>query len=1158
MKIADFTFDETVDAKVDKNNFSSNFRLDISFEGLFNQTIEKFRDETALKDLKKSVSFKELKELSDKLALFISSLNLEKEVTVGVLCKRNILFVLSMLGIMRAGAIYLPLDSSLPFKRLKEMVEDSKVRLLITESLLIREARTLQYFCDDLEHILCLDVDNFYDAIGQPGNLMNIELWEHVAEQDSDNSWKSLFNKEKIPNYVLKGMAKNIINKTYDILQKRPDILDIGSGSGIVAKEILKYAKHYTAVDISKKELERLENIKHDYKDIKIETHNFEATDINFLKKKYDLIVINSIIENFPDYNYLHKVLNNCLNLIKDNGKIFVGCVWDFHKREKLLEALKEYGEKTGDWSGFIYIDNAEELFVPKDFFLKWASEQKEKIELEFSKPEIPLPELSDYRYDVLIKRGNSQLGSKTSKKYFFYGRLAIEKDFSKDISEVPLENAAYMIYTSGSTGSPKGVIIEHRNMINLINAIFNTIYKPVFGDKRVNIALIASFNFDASIQQLLPCFCNGHTLHIVPDEIKRDPKALHNFLESNSIKVTDITPSLFSLLLDYWENHNFSSSVSVFIIGGEPFPKSYVERFFKINGHSKSILFNAYGPTECTVDSTFYKLTFENHLTHDIVPIGFPIENVFVSIRDSKGRLVPKGVPGELWIGGAGVGRGYFNKPELTSKVFIKYENEKWYKTGDFVRTLDDESLLYIDRIDNQIKIRGYRIELGEVEHAVKNCPFVKDAVIVETLLGDGSKALVAYVVPKGKLKEEYLKAYLQSKIPSHAVPSFFIMMESLPLNLSGKVDRNSLPAPLINRKENKFSEPLKGEMECKIGKIWENLLKVPIKNRKTDFFEIGGHSILAVKLVSLIEKEFGVRISLSQLFNSSTVADMANLINNINKKSNRLKSPVIPLKKGGKNPPLFIFHPVGGQILTYKSLISFLSSNYSIYGIESISGDIQEHFPTIEEMAEKFLKYIEKFIPENICKFAGWSFGGLLAYETARLCLDRGIEVEALILLDSVAKTEQAQILLEKDESEFLSFLFKDIIEIDKNFLSSLKREDRKEYLINLGKEHELLPTSFNKKDMDKLLKTYYINTLATAKYNPKPIDLHGLLIRPENISMSTINIPDDPYQGWKDLFLKGIELKWIPGNHHTMLTDKISPIIAKIIDRYISERS
>ncbi len=1157
MKIADFSFEEK-----GRKSFCAGNAADfsyISLERRFEDVVKKHGTRVALKDGVSSLTFKELDNISHKIASFIRSLGLSKGSCVAVFCKRNNLFVATALGIMRSGFIYLPFDPVLPLERIGEMSKDSGVELMFTESSLVREAQYLQYMCPHLRHIVCLDVENFEDAIEGPGNLMNLELWEYVTAEVPDGSWKSLFDRKHFSADVLNAMAKNVITKTKDLLGKEARLLDIGSGSGAVARELLRHCRYYTAIDLSRRELERIQSLKSTYLEVDIETHQFEAIDIDLLPKgTYDLVVMNSVVENFPGFNYLKKVLDRCLGVIHEKGGIFIGCVWDLDKREELLSQLKEYGDRHGDWSGFLYIEQAEELFVPRDFFLEWAEERDEDLEIRFSKPIIPSMELSEFRYDVLIRRKKGASLPGMSKKRYVYGRSVLNRQQMVPIYEANSKDGAYVIYTSGSTGRPKGVVIEHGSLMNLDSSLFKMIYEPEWGDTPVNISVIASFCFDASIQQLIPCLAHGHTLHIVSDEIRRDPAALHNFFEENLINLTDITPSLFSILVDYWEEHDLSTSVSVFIIGGEPLSKRLVERFFAISGHSGCRLFNAYGPTECTVDSTLYALDPSDKITHETVPIGMPIQNVMVSVRDSRGRIVPEEIPGELWIAGRGVARGYLGDKEHSSDLFVEEDGIRWYRTGDFVRMLSDGNLLYINRLDNQVKIRGYRIELGEVEYALKKCPFIKDAVVIaDDFRGDGAKEIVAYVVCKDPVDAKTLRSYLKTKIPSHAVPVHFVFMKGLPLNVSGKVDRKSLPSPMIGsvRKREKAHVPLKGEMEKRIAALWERLLGVKVDDREADFFELGGHSILAVKLVSLLEKEFGKRISLSKLFLLPTISELAEFISKM-ERTDVKHSPVVLLREGGNLPPLFIFHPVGGQILCYKHLVGSLSAEIPVYGVESIAGEEGKEFPTVENMAKTYFDFIKEVVPEGPYMLAGWSFGGLIAFEVARSCMRDGIHVKALMLLDAVADTSGARLLLQKDEAGFLAHLFKEHIEIEEETIRSYTGEERIGYLLNLGIENGLLPTGFKRSDMRRLLRTYYTNTLAAARYEPMPLQLRGLLVRPEEASVSTINVPGDPYQGWKRLLLEGIKLKWMPGNHQSMLTESMSRVLASIMNDYIFE--
>ncbi len=1132
-----------------------------SLEQRFTEVVRRFPTRPALRDARSTLTFSELAGRSAAIAAFIGQWGWPPETTVAVMCGRNSLFITAALGILRAGAVYVPLDPALPRNRRREMITNSRAPLLITEGGLAGDAGRLYHDCPTLERLLCLDVEHFEEALEKPGNLMDLELWSHITADRADGSWKNLFDGAPLPDEVLRELAANLVAKNAPLLHGRSRVLDIGSGAGTVARALLGRCGHYTAIDLSRTELDRLEALAADYPGVRIDTHQFEAIDIHLLPRDhFDLITMNSVVENFPGFNYLRRVLDHALAALREGGAIFLGCVWDLAQRDALLAALRAFGNEHDNWSGLIRLEQGEELFVPKDFFRDWAANCGTAVSLDFSKPDIAAAELSRFRMDVSIRRLDTA-APRDAKAGWRHGAAALRQPALEPPPPTApaATTAAYIIYTSGSTGTPKGVVIEHGSLLNLIDALKETVYRPQWGEQPINTALVASFCFDASLQQIVPALLEGHTLHIVPDQVRRDPQALHAFFEQHRIALCDGTPSLFSLLVDYWTEHNLSSSVATFVLGGEALYRSQVERFFALPGHAGHRLFNAYGPTECAVDSTLQLLTRQNHRHYDAPPIGSPLANVEISVRDARGESLPDGIPGELWIRGLGVGRGYFNDETLTASRFIEKDGCRWYRSGDIGRRLTDGCFAYINRLDHQVKIRGYRIELGEVEAVLTGCPLIRDGVVIaDDFAGVGDQTLAAYVVPATTFDANALKAYLAAHLPAHAVPSHFVAMRQLPFTQSGKIDRRGLPSPMQqHRQTSRAPRPLRGPTEQGLAELWSQLLGVTVADAGHDFFDLGGHSVLAVRLVSLIEGRFGKRIPLSRLFTASTIASQAELLAG-GDAATPAYTPVLPMATAAAGTPIFLFHPVGGNVLCYKPLAGQLAGAHPIYAVEAPGPEASwPELPTVEAMAASYLGAIREAAPRGPYILVGWSFGGLVAFEVARQCTDQGLPVAALVLLDAVADNSMARQLIRQDEAEMLAHLLREQFPIDAAEIRALTGEARLDYLIQAGEAHGILPSGFDRQRMRHLLRTYHVNSLAASRYEPRPSPLHALLVRPETASLSTLNIADDPLQGWGPILDHGITFKWLSGNHESMLMEHTAPELARLILAYLEAR-
>ncbi len=434
-------------------------------------------------------------------------------------------------------------------------------------------------------------------------------------------------------------------------------------------------------------------------------------------------------------------------------------------------------------------------------------------------------------------------------------------------------DDLAYVIYTSGSTGNPKGVLIEHRNVLNLVHGLNKEIYSHYENEVQLNIALVASYIFDASVKQIFSSLLLGHSLHVIDNELKQDSRSWISYYQENQINISDGTPALLQILIQDELGFDSNSSFKQFIIGGEGLQRQTVLRLLdKFPTNKKPKITNVYGPTECCVDAT--SILVEPYLLdrYEILPIGKPMANHRLYILDQYDKLVGINVPGELCIAGSGVARGYLNNPELTKEKYVKNpfsEKERMYRTGDLVQWTPDGILEFLGRIDRQVKIRGYRIELGEIENSLLSHPSISNVALVDLKNNLGEVLLCAYYESDQPLELPELKAYLLEDLPEYMVPSFFIKVDAIPLTPSGKIDRRSLPDPAnIDLKED-FVAP-ETEDEKKLAAIWSEVLGVSTVGINDNFFDLGGHSLKTIELASRILKTFEISIGLADIFNA------------------------------------------------------------------------------------------------------------------------------------------------------------------------------------------------------------------------------------------------------------------------------------------------
>jgi amino acid adenylation domain-containing protein len=446
--------------------------------------------------------------------------------------------------------------------------------------------------------------------------------------------------------------------------------------------------------------------------------------------------------------------------------------------------------------------------------------------------------------------------------------------------SNVKSTNLSYIIYTSGTTGAPKGVMIEHQAVINLL---FQTHLENQFKPNKHG-TLWTNINFDVSVYEIFTILLSGGALHILFQEVRESPEKFFHYIKNNKINYTYI-PSYF--LTEFPKNEIFS--LEFILLGVEKIKFSHVENILKSNKLVK--ILNGYGPTEATVFCTDYNFNSKDSYL-EYLPIGTPLSNTLCYVLDENLSPVPVGATGELYIGGAGLARGYMNKPALTQEKFIPNpfqvdlqsqhnKSSKLYKTGDLVRWLHDGNLQYIGRNDFQIKIRGYRVELREIETTLNSYPAIKDSVVIchnHNISKDQEateKYLGAYYLAEKELSEKEILKYLQSKLPDYMVPRVLMHLDKFPTTVNGKLDRKALPLPQLEIKEG--YTPPNTPLEKTLCQIWSETLGIE-KQRigiKDDFFRLGGHSILAIKLASKINKTLNRNVSVSLILSHPTISD-------------------------------------------------------------------------------------------------------------------------------------------------------------------------------------------------------------------------------------------------------------------------------------------
>jgi amino acid adenylation domain-containing protein len=453
---------------------------------------------------------------------------------------------------------------------------------------------------------------------------------------------------------------------------------------------------------------------------------------------------------------------------------------------------------------------------------------------------------------------------------------IALEADGNLDCDAKPA-NLAYVMYTSGSTGKPKGAMILHRGLVNYLCWAIKEYGLQAHGSVPVH----SSISFDLTVTSLYPALMSGGQVELLAEDVGAQNllAALRRAKQRDLVKITPAHLEALGLQLS---SEEVKGMTRTFVIGGENLLAESLRLWREFAPDTR--LINEYGPTETVVGCCIYEVNAEDPLNGS-VPIGRPIANAQLYILNESLEPVPPGVMGELYIAGAGVGRGYLNRPELTRERFLpdpfSADSEaRMYKSGDLARYREDGVIEYLGRADNQVKVRGYRIELGEIESVLASCPAVQSCVVLAREDMPGDKQLIGYLVPRSGASPtiEELQVFLRDRLPDYMVPAKFVYLDSFPLTHNGKVDRKALPAPSHEEKQPDLDEARpRNAVEEKLAGIWMELFKVKSIGIHDDFFDLGGHSLLGIKLMSRIREGFGVDLPVLTLFENPTIAGLA-----------------------------------------------------------------------------------------------------------------------------------------------------------------------------------------------------------------------------------------------------------------------------------------
>ena len=708
--------------------------------------------------------------------------------------------------------------------------------------------------------------------------------------------------------------------------------------------------------------------------------------------------------------------------------------------------------------------------------------------------------------------------------------------EICESLPKVSIQSIAYVIHTSGSTGIPKGVAVSQSSLVNLLSWADGVL----FTDVETALMGVAPATFDISLAEFLAPLLTGKTTVFTSKEIARDPTALIEQIALQNNCVVQATPATWVSLLDIgWNGRGCRTAVST----GEALPASVRSKLLQLDLR----VLDLYGPTETTIWSTYREV----HGTDNYSCIGRPIANTQVYVLDSSKQLVPRGIPGELYIGGDGLARGYLNRPDLTAERFVpnpfsQSPISRLYRTGDLCRWRADGNLEYLGRIDHQVKLRGFRIELGEIESVLANHSSIAQCVVILREDRPGDKRLVAYYIASGETLPSIaqLREHLQASLPEYMIPSAFVLLDALPLTASGKIDRRGLPAPdLKDIDAQEHYTPPRNGIEEQLVEIWQEVLGINQIGIHANFFALGGHSLLAVRLFARIEKAFGRKLPLAILFRRGTIEHLAEILAEPSRQTEI--ATVLPLQTTGDGRPLFLMPTIGGGALVSRPLFELLDGRFPIFGLQ-IALELQnlDQVRDFRAMAGGIVTALRRFQPHGPYAIAGFSFGGMMAYEVACQLTELGEQVDLLAIIDTGPSRRGLR--------PRWSHRWKQALRIGANVPSWIREECRnfsaEQVTLRIRRKlrqfyRQLASRGQGKIQFDDIFNLGRIplqnRELAQALYEgfrdyiPRPYSGKLTLIRARTGPLLRGRTPD---LGWSR-FVGHVDIRTIPGNHETI---------------------
>ncbi|SDG00874.1 amino acid adenylation domain-containing protein [Fontibacillus panacisegetis] len=839
------------------------------------------------------ITYAELNEKANRLAGLLMSQGIGPGSYVAVLLDRSVQMIIGVLGTLKAGAAYVPIEPGFPKARVETILRSLPIRSIVTKTSIMRSFQELIWKIDTLQDIVYMDIA----TARPPAEVVDVRmvgaLWDKVAEESVDrvtaggfiSSYSGLpFSEAEVDEY-----RDRVVELARPYLNSQSNVLEIGCGSGLIAFSIAPMVNRFVGLDPSKVVLEmnrvRSAELQLGHTEwlegYALQLEGMEAS-------SFDLILMASTVQFFPGYFYFEQVVREAMRCLKPGGVLIIADVMDLRQKESFQDSLIQY-RKQNSMATYARGVSDQELYCDEDFFADLQGRISTIGHTEVLHRKKGFENELRFRYDVVLRKeldvGKGENDESLDEKdRLVRGRKRswtqahIDRcSTSNPRTSLTSEDEAYIIFTSGTTGTPKGVVIRHRPVINLIEWVNRT-----FGvGAKDRLLFITSLCFDLSVYDIFGTLASGGSIRIASEDELSDRERLLQILCEEGITFWDSAPAALQQLATLLEIDSDGAipnpDLRLVFMSGDWIPLTLPGVLEK---HFPNVQVVALGgATEATVWSNFYPIRKVEEQWVSI-PYGTPIQNARYYILDAELQPCPPYVPGNLYIGGECLASGYTDA-RLTEERFIRdpyREREaadaRMYKTGDLARWMPDGVIEFLGRSDHQVKIRGYRIELGDIQAQLLKHPRVLEALVTDWMDSNGSKAICAYYTSSSELSLVELKEYLGGLLPVYMIPSYFVALPLMPITSNGKINRSALPGPQDHIRNTSHEAP-SNLQEATLARIWGEVLGLERVGVTEDFYSLGGDSLKAVQVVAKAN-DYQFVISLKDMLHYRTIREI------------------------------------------------------------------------------------------------------------------------------------------------------------------------------------------------------------------------------------------------------------------------------------------